>query len=258
MSVHIEVAAHYEFLREYVSQIPARFNQLGTAVHDARNIIRIDLQDNVKLVIKSYRQIYIFNRFFYANVVPSKAKRAYLYAKKLINKGFQTPEPIAYIECVNKGLMRDSYFVSTYIDYQPLRDIYQMPREEALKVLDQLAALTWHLHEEGIYHKDYSIGNILFKKNEQGNYDFSLVDNNRMKFTKGSFADRMKNLRRLDLPLPMLAYFCQQYANSSGENDLLSLSTMLNYRKHRIVYRSRKDRVKHLFRRFLPFRQADV
>lgn len=256
MSVHIEVASHYEFLRAYVEQIPAGFNSMGTAVHTARNVIRIDMQNNVKLVIKSYRQIYIFNRFFYANVVPSKAKRAFLYAQRLINKGFQTPAPVAYIECVNNGLMRDSYFISTYVDYQPLKDIYQLPREEAMDILDQLAAHTYQLHAEGIYHKDYSIGNILFKKNSEGYYDFSLVDNNRMRFAKGSFADRMKNLRRLDLTLPMLAYFCQQYARVSGENDLLSLSTMLNYRKHRLVYRTRKDRVKHLFRRFLPFGEA--
>lgn len=256
MSVHIEVAPHYEFLRAYVEQIPASFNNMGTAVHTARNVIRIDIQNNIKLVIKSYRQIYIFNRFFYANVVPSKAKRAFLYAQRLINKGFQTPTPVAYIECVNNGLMRDSYFISTYVDYQPLKDIYQLPREEALQILDQLAAFTCHLHAAGIYHKDYSIGNILFKKHYEGGYDFSLVDNNRMRFAKGSFADRMKNLRRLDLPLPMLAYFCQQYARVSGENDLLSLSTMLNYRKHRLVYRTRKDRVKHIFRRFLPFGQA--
>ncbi|PUZ21536.1 Lipopolysaccharide kinase (Kdo/WaaP) family protein [Chitinophaga costaii] len=258
MSVHMEIAAQYEFLGKYIEHLPISFNSVGTAVHSGRNIIRIDVQQNVKLVIKSYRQIYIFNRFFYANVVPSKAKRAFLYAQKLLNKGFQTPAPIAYIECVKKGLMRDSYFVSTYVDYQPLRDIYQMPREEALKILDQLAALTWQLHQEGIYHKDYSIGNILFKKNEQGHYDFSLVDNNRMKFTKGSFGDRMKNLRRLDLPLPMLAYFCQQYAKISGENDLLSLSTMLNYRKNRLVYRTRKDRIKHLFKWFLPFKEKNA
>lgn len=251
MSIHVEMAPQYEFLRDYIEDIPGRFNSMGVVVHKARNIIRVDVEKNIKLVIKSYQQIYLFNRFFYANLLPSKAKRAFNYAGKLINKGFQTPEPVAYIECVDNGLMKESYFICTYTDSLPLKNILDLPREESRQVLDGLASFTAHLHAQDIYHKDFSVGNILYKQDETGAYGFSLVDNNRMKFGHSSFAYRMKNMRRLDLPLPMLAFYCQQYARATGENELLTLTTMLNYRKKRMLFRYRKGQLKHFFRRFL-------
>lgn len=250
MSIHIGLSPRYEFLRSYVEEIPQKFNSLGEIVHKTRNVIRVDVGDNVKLVIKSYRKIYLFNQFFYAHILPSKAKRAYLYAKTLIDKGFKTPEPVAYIECIRKGLMQESYFISTYTDYRELKYISDMPQEEGRMVLDALAQYTHQLHQQDIYHKDYSVGNILFKKNGLS-YDFTLVDNNRMKFSRSSFAYRMKNLRRLDLPLPALAYLCQEYARLSGEDGLLALATMLNYRKKRMLFTYRKGKVKYFLRRFL-------
>lgn len=219
-------------------------------MHKARNVIRVDIARNTKLVIKSYRQIYLFNQFVYANVLPSKAKRAFHYAGKLISKGFRTPEPVAYIECVDNGRMTDSYFICTYTDYQPLKTILELPQDEARRVIDQLATYTASLHQQHIYHKDFSIGNILFKYNGH-EYTFSLVDNNRMNFRQGSFADRMKNLRRLDLPLPMLAYYGQQYAKATGENELFTLTAMLNYRKKRMLFRYWKGQLKHFLLRFL-------
>lgn len=247
MSIHIDISPGYEFLRDYVEKIPQRFNSLGEVVHKARNVIRVDMGNNVKLVIKSYRKIYLLNRFFYAHVLPSKAKRAYLYAKMLIDKGFTTPEPVAYIECIRNGLMQESFFISTYTDYTELKYIAEMPPEEGSAVLKALALYTFKLHQQDIYHKDYSVGNILFKKNGDS-YDFTLVDNNRMKFSRSSFAYRMKNLRRLDLPLPALAYLCQEYARLSGENELLALTTMLNYRRRRVLFAYRKGWVKGVFR----------
>lgn len=250
MGIHIQMAPQYEFLRGYIEAIPDKFNSIGAVVHNTRNVIRVDMQQNLKLVIKSYRQIYLLNRFVYANLLPSKAKRAFVYAQRLISRGFRTPEPVAYIECVDNGILKDSYFISTYSDYQPLKEIMGVSIEEARKALDGLARFTWHLHQQDIYHKDYSIGNILYKKSGD-KYEFSLVDNNRMKFTHSSFSYRMKNMRRLDLPLPMLAYICQQYAKEAGENELLALTTMLNHRRKRILYKYRKNRLKqfilHLF-----------
>lgn len=255
MSIHIGLSPRYEFLRNYIEDIPKKFNSLGEIVHKTRNIVRVDNGDQIKLVIKSYRKIYLFNRLVYAHILPSKAKRAYLYAKMLIEKGFTTPEPVAYIECIRKGIMQESYFISTYTDYTELKNVVDMPPEEGRAVLEALARYTHQLHEQNIYHKDYSVGNILFSKNGT-TYDFALVDNNRMKFSSSSFAYRMKNLRRLDLPLPSLAYLCQEYARLSGQNELMALSTMLNYRRKRMVFSYRKNRVKYFFRQLFTFGNA--
>jgi len=250
MNMHIQLAPQYEFLRTYIEEIPTRFNSLGVTVHNARNIVHIDQAADVKLVIKSYQGIYLFNRFIYANVLPSKAKRAFEYAALMISKGFNIPEPVAYIECVDKGLMRDSYFISTYTDYRALREIVNMPLTEARDILNGLARYTYQLHRENIYHQDYSTGNILFKK-EGNEYVFTLIDNNRMSFGPHSHEYRMKTLRRLALPLPMLAHLCQQYAQVSGIDDLYALSTLLNFRRKRALKLYRKGKLKQFFKRFL-------
>ena len=247
MSIHIELAPKFNFLKDYVTDIPENFGSHGKIVHQARNVIEVDDVKDVRLVIKSYRKIYLFNRFCYAHLLPSKAKRAYVYARRLIEKGFNIPEPVAYIECVRKGMLWESYFISTYTDYQPLKNIMQLPQMEARKILDDLALYTWKLHEQHIYHGDYSIGNILFKKGAFA-YEFTLIDNNRMKFGRHDFAFRMKNLRRLDLPLTMLAYICQQYAQISGDNELLAMAALLHYRKKRILHNFRKNTLKKFFR----------
>lgn len=250
MQIHIELAPQYEFLRKYIEEIPTRFHSLGVTVHKERNIIHVDQEKDVKLVIKSYQGIYLFNRFVYANILPSKAKRAFEYARLLISKGFSIPEPVAYIECVDRFMMKESYFVSTYTDYHALREIVNMPVDESRKVLNALARYTYQLHRKNIYHQDYSTGNILFKKYGD-EYDFTLIDNNRMRFGPHSFEYRMKNLRRLDLPLPMLAHLCQQYAQISGENELFALTTLLQFRKKRWLRMYRKERIKQTFKRFL-------
>jgi RIO-like serine/threonine protein kinase len=250
MNIHIELAPQYEFLRQYIEEIPAKFNSLGVTIHKARNIIHVDKAKNVRLVIKSYQGIYLFNRFVYANLLPSKAKRAFKYARLLIDKGFRIPEPVAYIECVDNLMMKESYFISTYTDYRPLKDILDMPGDEARAVLSSLAKYTYQLHQNNIFHQDYSIGNILFKQDGDA-YAFTLIDNNRMTFGAHSFDYRMKNLRRLDLPLTMLAYLCQHYAQVSGENELFALSALLNYRKQRSMRIYRKERMKQAFRRLL-------
>ncbi len=52
-------------------------------------------------------------------------------------------------------------------------------REEIIK---KFVAFTYNLHKNCVYHKDYSAGNILVFKNDKNEYDFSLVDINRMEF----------------------------------------------------------------------------
>ncbi|MFY0256163.1 lipopolysaccharide kinase InaA family protein [Chitinophaga sp. 30R24] len=247
MDVRIALAPQYEFLRGYIQEIPISFNLMGNVIHDSRNVIRVDTQHNIKLVIKSYQHIYLFNRFCYATLRPSKAKRAFIHAKRLIDNGFMTPEPIAYIECIEGYQLRDSYFICAYTDYHQLQDMFGLPATEQQHILNRLAGFTYRLHQRNIYHKDYSVSNILYKKNGD-EYDFELVDNNRIKFSRESFDYRMKNLRRLDLPLSLLSFFCLQYAEVSGENDLLALATLLSYRKNRLINVYRKTKMKQLLR----------
>ena len=70
------------------------------------------------------------------------------------------------IEFYKFGLLDESYFVSEKFDYdftirEPLLDINFPNKNEILKIF---AKFTFQLHEVGIFHFDYSPGNILIKK----------------------------------------------------------------------------------------------
>jgi len=79
--------------------------------------------------------------------------------------------------------------------------------------LRQFIRFSYNLHENGIEFLDHSPGNTLIKKDEEGNYQFFLVDLNRMNFyQKIDFDMRMKNLSRLTPKKEMIAIMSDEYA----------------------------------------------
>ena len=225
MRVSVVVHPDFHFLEDYINQIPARFKDLTEVLYKDRNVIKTDEVDGIKLVIKSYGRIYLTNRIRYSFFYPSKAERAYVYGNKLSENGFNTPQPIAYIECHENGLLRDSYFISLYTDFKPLSKVMA---DDELGITKALAAFTFRLHQAGIYHMDYSMGNILCKK-EGDEYQFSLIDNNRMRFGTFSFAQRLKNFRRLGFSNKQLVTVAREYSALEKTNDRETAQELFKY-----------------------------
>jgi hypothetical protein len=230
MKTSIVVHPKYNFLKEYIEQIPNQFDDLQNVLYNQRNVIKSDEVLGTKLVIKSYRRIYLPNRIRYSFFYPSKAERAYSYGLQLLSKGFTTPHPIAYIERSKFGLLTKSYFISEYTDYQPLFSVQPDHENELIK---ELAKYTFNLHRSGIYHIDYSSGNILFKRS-QGHFEFSLIDNNRMKFGNFGYSDRLKNFLRLKLSNVQLIEIAQEYARLEKRDEMKTIERLFRYvRLHR-------------------------
>ena len=226
----IVVHPKYNFLKEYIEQIPDRFKGLQDILYNQRNVIKADEVSQVKLVIKSYRRIYLPNRIRYSFFYPSKAERAYSYGLELLNKGFKTPHPIAFMECFEYGLLTQSYFISEYSDYKPLSHIQSGDENVLMK---ELAKFTFDLHQSGIYHIDYSNGNILFKKSN-GHFEFALIDNNRMKFGKFGYTNRLKNFRRLGLSNVQLIQIAEEYSRLEKSDEIETIERLFRYvRLHR-------------------------
>lgn len=99
----------YEYLREYVERIPKDFETIGTVIHSGRNLIKMITVDGLDINVKRYTIPPLINRIAYAFFRPSKGKRAFVYPEKLLEKGFETPCPIAYIE-ETKGFDWSFYF----------------------------------------------------------------------------------------------------------------------------------------------------
>ena len=163
----------FEHIRMY-------FEASKVSVHKARNEIKIISYDNTFVVVKSFKIPNIFNRMVYTFFRDSKAKKSYDNSIKIIDF---VPNPIGYIEFRKFGFIYDSYFVSEKFEYdftirEPLLDTSFRERDEIFK---QFALFTYVLHENNIFHLDYSPGNILIKK-EKNAYIFKIVDINRMQF----------------------------------------------------------------------------
>lgn len=214
MRTSVVINPKYDFLRDYIEQIPKRFESLTEVLYKDRNVIKSDEVSNLKLVIKSYHRIYLTNRIRYSFFHPSKAKRAFNNGLRLIKEGFLTPDPVAFIECFEHGLLKNSYFICLLTDFTKLSEHLAMGDGQ---LIEDLAAYTFKLHSSGIYHGDYSNGNILCKKIGD-HYQFSLVDNNRMAFGRFSYTRRLKNFRLLGLSHEQLVSVASQYARPENRD----------------------------------------
>ena len=233
----------FEFLRKYISDIPNTFDSNGSVLENKRNVIRETEVHGLKLVIKSFRRIYLPNRIRYSFFYPSKAQRAFDYAKILLKKGIRTPQPIGYIEVKRYGLIHESFFISDSIDFTPL----QVGREEkpvmTPEFMIELARFTYKLHQSNIYHVDYSLGNILFKKID-GAWQFALVDNNRMTFGPVSFHKGIRALVKLTLPVEFLTWIGKEYARLRKVNEIIAVAALFQYKRRHMLNRQMKGSMK--------------
>ena len=181
----ITINPKYEGLRSFLITIPDIFDNASEVIHEGRNSIKvITTPDGLRLNIKRYHVPKGPNLFVYSwGLRKPKGLRAFEYPFILLAKDIQTPEPVAYIE--ERGsfnLLGYTYFISLQIDdYRTLYDFGNATEgtyEEAAEALGRFAA---SMHEKGILHKDFTPGNILYKKDDAG-YHFMLVDINRMSF----------------------------------------------------------------------------
>lgn len=191
----LEVNEEFKSLKNFVENIKEFFNKSQNTVHKARNEIKIINYENQDFVVKSFKVPHILNRVIYTFFRSSKAKRSYEYSLKIASF---SPKPIGYIEFYDSFLIKDSYFISEKFDYdftaKELLFSDNFPNKD--DILKEFAKFTYILHENEIYHLDYSPGNILIKK-EDGEYVFKIVDINRMQFFKPNIDLRMKNFAKL-------------------------------------------------------------
>lgn len=185
-----------------------------------RNTIKLaTLSNGKKIAIKSFKIPNLVNRYVYNFLRKTKAQRSYEHGMYLLEIGFYTPEPIGYIEYFNKNALRESYYISEYfeadISYKDL-DLDYPDRELILK---QFTTFSFCLHENGIKFLDHSPGNTLIKKVEEKQYQFYLVDLNRMEFhSRLNFKERMKNLSKLTTNIHDIEKIANQYAKLIGKS----------------------------------------
>jgi hypothetical protein len=197
-----------------------------------RNIIKLFELDGKTINIKSFKIPNLINKIAYRYFRKSKARRSFEYATILLEKGIGTPQPIAFLENHDWIGLRDSYYVSEHLQcdltYRELVEIPDYPDHE--NILRQFTRFSYGLHQQGIEFKDHSPGNTLIRKGNDSQYEFFLVDLNRMEFHESmSFELRMKNLCRLTPVEEMVAVMSNEYAKLSGEHEDIIFKTLWKY-----------------------------
>lgn len=211
----VVINSKYEYLRDWIEQMPVNFDRGGEVIQDDRNIIKIlSLDNGLKVNVKRFKKPHLINRIAYTFFRKSKAFRSYYNALRIAEKGFETAESIAYIEIKEGGLLSDSYYISLQCSgVIEVREYCHGPLSGNERVIDAFAKYTAALHDAGIFHIDYSPGNILIREND-GKYAFILVDLNRMKFMHVSNEDGCRNLARLFTVDEINIYVVGIYAQS--------------------------------------------
>jgi hypothetical protein len=216
---------------EILNQI-SKFNANDDDVFsNGRNSIAKVKVANEQFSIKSFKIPNVFNAFVYKFFRKSKAKRSFEYANKLLEANILTPFPIAYIEKFNALGLQQSFYISKHIDYDfDFRELIHHPKfPNRDTVLRQFTEFTFRLHENNINFLDHSPGNTLIKKVTEDNYDFYLIDLNRMQFESLSFDKRMHNFRRLWLSKTMIKIMAAKYAELSAKSYTETYALMLKY-----------------------------
>ncbi|MDO1500014.1 lipopolysaccharide kinase InaA family protein [Winogradskyella maritima] len=216
----LKVHKDYKNHRALLLDLIANFESQGEIIVDGdRNKIKSFDLEGTQINIKRFKTPNVFNALVYRHIRKSKAKRSFEYAKLLESKTIGTPAPIAYFEDTSIWGLGDSYYVSKHIDYDfDFRDLIHQPNfPDRENILRQFTAFTFKLHENNIEFLDHSPGNTLIKTKGNGNYNFFLIDLNRMRFKSLNLQERLHNFRRLWLSKTMVKIIAEAYSDLTKE-----------------------------------------
>ncbi len=194
----------------------------GQILYDKRNTLR--LYENK--VIKQFATPPLWKGIIYGLFTKSKAHRSYEYAKIL---GGLTPSPIAYREVRICGVLRESYYVCLKSEcaytFNDLIKNKTFPNRDI--ILKQIGKFTARLHQQGIVHRDYSGGNILF--NGDGSI-IHVIDLNRIRLCSPDRKERLQNFERLNIDRAALETMVTAYAEAMNEDALYDCRYVIEHR----------------------------
>jgi tRNA A-37 threonylcarbamoyl transferase component Bud32 len=172
----------YADRREVIEGIIEGKYESGLIHRNKRNCVELVTVDGQRYVVKRYNPMSWFHVLLYTFFRRSKAYRAYTHAAALINSGIGTAYPIAYVDVYEKGLFSYCLFISGYVEGRLIVDIYgdELTDDEKTTLCNRFGAFTADLHNKGFMPTDYNPGNVIYKKREDGTFEFALIDINRM------------------------------------------------------------------------------
>ena len=211
--MNFKISPEYKDYTAEILNLLSNFNNEGETIFQSRNTLKVVKLGERDINIKSFRIPNLVNKVAYKFFRKSKAQRSFEYASILKSKKIGTPAPIAYYEDNSSLTFGISYYISDHLSYDlTYRELVTdsaYPDHE--NILRAFTRFTFQLHEKQVQFLDHSPGNTLIKKNAN-EYQFFLVDLNRMNFKELSFEERMQNFSRLTPKKDMIRIMANEYA----------------------------------------------
>lgn len=222
----------YEYLRVFIENLDEHF-AAGRSLKEDRNSIRVCTFGDTELNVKRYHRPRGLQALVYSFLRQPKGLRAYSHAALIRDAGMETPEEVAYVERRRWGFISDTFFVCLQCPYK--RRFYEFAEaemtDEVKQIVERFARETARLHDAGVLHKDYSPGNILFDRCDDGHWHFSLVDTNRLHRGHVDMASGCANFARLWGQIPFFDAIADAYAEARGFD---------SFRCRRYIHKARK------------------
>jgi Lipopolysaccharide kinase (Kdo/WaaP) family len=221
----------YKHIEPALLQALQHFDTTGNYVTKGdRNVIKKFEIEGKFYTIKRFKTPNALQGLVYQYLRKSKAKRSFLYAEILTKRGIKTPLPVGYQEHFSSGL-KESYYISEHLDYDfDFRVLNHNPKwPNRPEILRQMARFTFELHQKEINFLDHSPGNTLINDLGDGEYEFYLIDLNRMRFESMDFQKRMHNFRRLWLSKTMINIMAKEYATLYEKPEAETHALMTKY-----------------------------
>lgn len=216
------ITPEYRHLQDFIDTIPSLFDRNeGTLLYSGRNEVRLFRHDDIQLVAKRFRRHDIVKQIVYTFFRRNKARRAFENAAAIRARGFDTPAPMACIEDIKGGIIKQVYYICEYADMRPIRDELIDKQPYNVRLATAYAGFVASLHGAGILHRDLNSTNTLYR-HDGNSYTFQLIDINRMTFYDGHpvpKAERMENLTLLWRPDDMYMHVLKEYAGACGWTD---------------------------------------
>lgn len=230
----IQINPKYQYLRTFVEYMAKAMDAEGTYIYGGRrNLIKMfEAPDGTQLNIKRYKKPNILSNLVYSyGLRIPKGQRAYDYSFRLLERGIETPEAVAYIEERNcLGLLQYAWFVSIQMPYAHLLyDVGNAAKGTYEELAIALGTMAADMHEKQVLHQDFSPGNVLWDYDDKG-YHFAVVDINRMKFGPVSMEDGCKSFARLWGPKRFIELIIVSYASKRGFDEAQCLRRAMSER----------------------------
>lgn len=248
MEYFVEVNPRYKALQPKIDELMIKgMPKEAVVIYRGRNVLYRTTIGGISLIVKEFKKPNWINSYVYRTFRKSKAARSFMNAIHMTQLGFNTPAPVAYGE-ERKGLRLGR---SIYVSLE-LKNATEMRnwenRNDSSHLTKAFADEIHRLHQAGVWHKDFSPGNILFSVNANGAYVFNYVDLNRMKFNVHDQKILNRMFRAINLnPIP-LRRLAREYAQASDLDPDTMESEALRQLNGYFAVQKRKKFFKSIFK----------